>query len=42
LKPGAATTRTAIALLRQSGAPETLLQRATDTAAMLDRRSPEN
>ena len=36
LKVGPATTRTAIALLRQSGAPETLLERATATAALLD------
>jgi len=36
LKAGPATTRTAIALLRQSGAPETLLERATATAALLD------
>lgn len=38
LKPGPATTRTALALLRQSGAPERLLTRATETAAMLDRQ----
>jgi DNA mismatch repair ATPase MutS len=36
LRPGPATTRTAIALLRQSGAPERLLERATATATMLD------
>jgi hypothetical protein len=36
LKAGPATTRTAIALLRQSGAPERLLERATLTAARLD------
>jgi len=36
LKTGPATTRTAIALLRQSGAPERLLTRATTTAALLD------
>jgi DNA mismatch repair ATPase MutS len=36
LKAGPATTRTAIALLRQSGAPERLLNRATATAALLD------
>lgn len=38
LKRGPATTRTAIALLRQSGAPERLLERAAATAAMLDRQ----
>lgn len=38
LKHGPATTRTAIALLRQSGAPERLLDRATATAAALDRQ----
>jgi hypothetical protein len=38
LKPGPATSRTAIALLRQSGAPERLLNRATATAAMLERQ----
>jgi DNA mismatch repair ATPase MutS len=43
LKPGPATTRTAIALLRQSGAPERLLTRATETAVLLDRqRHPDN
>jgi DNA mismatch repair ATPase MutS len=36
LEPGPATTRTAIALLRQSGASETLLERAIATAALLD------
>jgi DNA mismatch repair ATPase MutS len=40
LKPGPATTRTAIALLRQSGAPERLLERATATANALDRARP--
>ena len=41
LKAGPATTRTAIALLRQSGAPERLLARATATAALLDgQRNP--
>ena len=38
LQPGPATTRTAIALLRQHGAPETLLRRAIETAALLDRQ----
>lgn len=36
LRRGPATTRTALALLRQSGAPASLLDRATATAAMLD------
>lgn len=38
LKPGPATTRTAIALLRLHGAPERLLTRAVATAGMLDRQ----
>ena len=38
LQLGPATTRTAIALLRQSGAPERLLNRATATATALERR----
>lgn len=38
LKCGPATTRTALALLRQSGAPERLLNRATATATLLDRQ----
>jgi DNA mismatch repair ATPase MutS len=38
LQPGPATTRTAIALQRQSGAPERLLTRAAVTAARLDRQ----
>jgi DNA mismatch repair ATPase MutS len=42
LKPGPATTRTAIALLRQCGAPERLLDRATNTAGMLDRQRDLN
>jgi DNA mismatch repair ATPase MutS len=37
LQPGPATSRNAIALLRLSGAPETLLQQAETTAAELDR-----
>jgi DNA mismatch repair ATPase MutS len=41
LTRGPATTRTAIALLRQSGAPDRLLDRAISTAARLDRRAPE-
>ena len=36
LKPGPATTRTAIALLRQSGASERLLERASLTATRID------
>ena len=36
LKPGAATTRNAIALLRQSGAPDGVVARALRRAALLD------
>jgi len=36
LKSGRATTRTALALLRQSGAPKRLLERAAATASLLD------
>ncbi|MEO8681687.1 MAG: hypothetical protein ABI665_21760 [Vicinamibacterales bacterium] len=46
LQSGRATTRTAIALLRQSGAPARLLRRAETVAARLDRElidaGPEN
>jgi DNA mismatch repair ATPase MutS len=38
LNPGPGTTRTAIALLAQHGAPQRLLSRAKATAAMLDRQ----
>lgn len=38
LKAGPATTRTAIALLRQSGASQRLLERASATASALDRQ----
>jgi hypothetical protein len=38
LKPGPATTRNAIALLQLNGAPESLVARAVDLAATLDRR----
>lgn len=38
LKTGPATTRTAIALLRLHGAPQRLLNRAVETAGMLDRQ----
>jgi MutS domain V len=38
LRPGPATTRNAIALLRLHGAPETLLTQAAATAEMLDRQ----
>ena len=36
LKPGPATTRNAIALLRQSGAPDGVVVRALRRAALLD------
>lgn len=38
LRRGPATSRTAVALLRQCGAPQRLLDRAAVTAGMLDRR----
>lgn len=38
LRPGPATTRNAIALLRLHGAPEDLIRRALASAAMLDRQ----
>jgi DNA mismatch repair ATPase MutS len=38
LRPGPATSRNAIALLRLHGAPETLLDRALTCAADLDRQ----
>ncbi|MGH9371583.1 MAG: MutS-related protein [Vicinamibacterales bacterium] len=38
VKPGATTTRNAIALLRVYGAPETLVSRALRRAALLDRQ----
>ena len=38
LRPGPATTRNALALLKQYGAPQRLLNRATATAAILDQQ----
>jgi len=38
IKPGPSTTRNALALLRLHGAPDALLTRAAETAALLDRQ----